>query len=182
MGQGFNLFDWIEKYSQILDKNGSMIVFCSYKFISFICHFMEMAGLSVKDILVWQKSNPMPRNVSRRYAQDMEFAILAVKRGAKWTFNKPNDRPYLRGFFQTPTVLGKERTIHPTQKSLNLMQDIIKIHSNSGETILDPFMGSGTTGGVACLSLNRDFIGVEIDETYYKIAKNRLNNYKSQKI
>ena len=128
----------------------------------------------VKDILKWIKSNPMPRNINRRYVQDTEFADWAVKKGKKWIFNKPDNVPYLRAEFHTPVVSGKERTKHPTQKSLQLMEDIIKIHTNENEVVLDPFMGSGTTG-VAALELNRDFIGVELEKEYYNIAKNRMN-------
>ena len=169
----FALLDWIEDFSKILDKNGSFIVFCSYKFISDICRVCENSSLEVKDILVWQKNNPMPRNRNRRYVQDMEFAIWAVKKGAKWTFNKPENSAYLRSLFKHPIVAGKERTTHPTQKSLALMSEIIKIHTNENDIILDPFMGSGTTG-FASLMLNRHFIGIEKDEKYFEIAKNRI--------
>lgn len=96
--------------------------------------------LEVKDILVWQKSNPTPRNINRRYVQDMEFAIWAVKKKGKWVFNRPKNEPYVRGLYTTPLVSGKERTKHPTQKSLDLMERIISIHSKERETILDPFM------------------------------------------
>ena len=71
----FALLEWIGDFSKILDKNGSFIVFCSYKFISDICRTCEISNLEVKDILVWQKNNPMPRNTNRRYVQDMEFAL-----------------------------------------------------------------------------------------------------------
>jgi len=169
----FDLFSWVGKFEKILDKNGSMIVFCSYRYISYIISEMEKNNLEVKDILVWKKSNPMPRNINRRYVQDMEFAIWAVKKNSKWVFNK-GDSPYLRGLFETSLVSGKEKTSHPTQKSLALMERILKIHTNENEIVLDPFMGSGTTG-VACLNLNRKFIGIEFCEEYFNIAKKRLN-------
>lgn len=169
----FDLFLWIHKYSKILNKNGSIIIFCSYRSISYICDALEENDLLVKDVLKWVKSNPMPRNISRRYVQDTEYAVWAVKKGAKWTFNKPEDVPYLRPEFNTSTVSGKERTIHPTQKSLKLMEDIIKIHTNENDVILDPFMGSGTTG-VAALLNSRKFIGNEIDKDYFNISNSRL--------
>jgi len=62
---------------------------------------------------------------------------------------------------------------HPTQKPVLLMEDLIKTYTNEGETVLDFTMGSGTTG-VACRNLNRNFIGIELDEEYYKIAKARI--------
>ena len=65
--------------------------------------------------------------------------------------------------------------IHPTQKPVALMEYLIKTYTNENETVLDFTMGSGTTG-VACKNLNRDFIGIELDEKYFNIAKERINN------
>ncbi|OAQ02343.1 DNA methyltransferase [Ligilactobacillus aviarius] len=169
----FDLYSWISDYSELIRPGGSIIIFCSYRYISYIVDNLENVGLVVKDVLKWIKSNPMPRNINRRYVQDTEFAVWAVKKGGKWVFNKPENVSYLRAEFHTSTVLGKERTSHPTQKSLALMEDIINIHTNPHDLILDPFMGSGTTG-VAALRNNRRFIGVEINEEYFNIAKKRL--------
>lgn len=172
----FDLYSWINQYSKILRPGGSFIIFVSYRYLSYVINTIEKdKKMIVKDVLKWIKSNPMPRNINRRYVQDTEFAIWAVKKGEKWTFNKPSNISYLRAEFHTPVVSGKERTNHPTQKSLQLMEDIIKIHTNKNEIILDPFMGSGTTG-VAALELNRDFIGVELEKEYYDIAKDRMSN------
>lgn len=173
----FDLTGWIKDYAKILNQNGSMIIFCSYRFISRIIEVLESNDLMVKDILEWRKSNPMPRNVSRRYVQDTEFAIWAVKKGARWVFNKPKNESYLRAQFVAPVVSGKERTIHSTQKSLFVMEKIIQIHTNKGETILDPFMGSGTTGEAA-LKNGRNFIGIELDDKYFDISSKRLSAFK----
>lgn len=173
----FDLTAWLDLAYPLLDKNGSIVIFCSYRFISYITQKIESLGGVVKDIMIWQKANPMPRNTNRRYVQDMEFMIWAVKsKNSKWVFNKPNDKPYQRGFFQTPTLLGKERTAHPTQKPIALMQEIIKIHSNEYDIIFDPFMGTGSTG-VACLNLNRQFIGCEKELQWFNLAEHRLNNF-----
>lgn len=171
--KGFELYSWIPLYGKLIRKGGSFIIFTSYRFISYMVDALEDSGFVVKDILKWEKTNPMPRNINRRYVQDTEFGVWAVKPGEKWIFNKPDDVPYLRAEFKTPTVAGSERTSHPTQKSLKLMQDIVKIHTDAGEKILDPFMGSGTTG-VAALSLDRKFIGDELSPEYFAIANERL--------
>lgn len=171
----FDLFNWIDDYTKILKTNGSIIIFCSYRYISHIVNRLENNNLVVKDVIVWKKSNPMPRNIDRRYVQDMEFAVWAVNKNAKWVFNKPKNCPYLRSLFETSTVSGKERTPHPTQKSLKLMKDLIKIHTNENDLIIDPFMGSGSTG-VAALELGRRFIGIECDPEFFKISKERLSD------
>lgn len=172
----FNVCGWIKEYTELLKKNGCIIIFCSYLYISYIAKELECNGIDVKDVLIWKKSNPMPRNRDRRYVQDMEFAIWGVKEGAKWVFNKPVGTPYLRSLFESPVVSGKEKTGHPTQKSLKMMERIVSIHTNPGDLILDPFMGSGSTG-VAAINLNRKFIGIEVNLEYYNIALNRLANY-----
>ena len=70
-------------------------------------------------------------------------------------------------------IIPRGGNIHPTQKPVALMEYLIKTYTNEGETVLDFTMGSGTTG-VACKNLNRNFIGIELDEKYYNIAKERI--------
>ena len=172
----FDLYGWIKPYTDLLSKNGSIIIFCSYRYLSHFVDELEKNDLVVKDIIKWEKSNPMPRNINRRYVQDTEFALWAVKKKSKWVFNKPDNVSYLRANYKTGVVSGRERTKHPTQKSLKLMKDIIQVHTNPNDTILDLFMGSGTTG-VAALELKRKFIGIEINEEYFKIASSRIEPF-----
>ena len=78
------------------------------------------------------------------------------------------------------TTNKNNKTTHPAVFPINLAQDHIKTWSNKNDTVLDCFMGSGTTG-LACKNLNRNFIGIEIDKEYFNIAKNRIesNNHQS---
>ncbi|AFI06696.1 DNA-methyltransferase [Helicobacter cetorum] len=173
--KNFKLLEWIKHYAPLVSKNGSMIIFCSYRFISYIATFLEENGFLVKDFIQWVKTNPMPRNINRRYVQDSEFALWAVRKGAKWIFNKPKNEKYLRSLIlKSPIVSGIERTKHPTQKSLALIEKIISIHTNPNDIVLDPFMGSGTTG-LACKNLGRKFIGIELEKEYFTIAQKRLS-------
>lgn len=171
----FDVCGWIKDYVELLNKNASIIIFCSYLHISYIATELTKHGIEVKDIIIWKKTNPMPRNRDRRYVQDMEFAIWGVKKDAKWIFNKPANIPYLRSIYESSVVSGNEKKGHPTQKSLKVLKEIIQVHTNKDSLILDPFMGSGTTG-VAALSLNRKFIGVEVNTDYYEIALKRIQN------
>ena len=70
---------------------------------------------------------------------------------------------------------SKEKTKHPTQKPVALLEYLIKTYTNEGELVLDFTMGSGSTG-VACMNTNRRFIGIELDENYFNIAKERIEN------
>jgi len=170
---GFDLTGWVSEYESLLEKGGSMIVFSSFRHMSKMIEAMEKSNLEVKDVLKWIKVNPMPRNIERRYVQDTEFAIWAVKPKGKWIFNRQVSIKYERAEFRFPVVAGKERTLHPNQKPQKLMNEIIKIHTNQNDVILDPFMGSGTTG-VSAIELDRSFIGIECEQIYFDIAKRRL--------
>jgi len=170
--KGFDLYLWIDSAVQLLNKNGSMIIFNDWKNLGNIARYAETLGMEIKDLFRWEKDNPIPRNRDRRYITDFEMAVWLTKKKGKWTFNRHSDT-YERPLFKAPLVGGKEKTIHPTQKPISLMEHLLKIHSNEGDIILDPFMGSGSTG-VACQNLDRNFIGIELDETYFNVAKERI--------
>ncbi|MDR3186461.1 MAG: site-specific DNA-methyltransferase [Christensenellaceae bacterium] len=171
---GFDHKQWILDCADLLVAGGAFIIFTDWKNASYIVEALEEKNCLVKDLIRWEKANPMPRNVDSRYVMDFEVAIWAVKAGKKWTFNKPTNVSYLKPVYKSGVVLGKKR-IHPTQKNLEVVIDLIKVHTNKDDLILDPFFGSATTA-VACRQTERRFFGAEIDETYYNKAKDRLND------
>ena len=167
--KGFDLFSYIDQVSRVLKKDGSFVVFNDWRNLGSIADYAEKQGFETKDMIRLEKSNPMPRNRDRRYITDYECAIWFVKEKAKWTFNRQDDK------YQRPKFVACiESGLHPTQKNLSLMENLVKIHSNENNVVLDPFMGSGTTG-LACKNLNRHFIGIEQDANYFEIAKGRIN-------
>ena len=173
----FDLTSWIKVAEPLLKKGGNIVIFNSWKNMTNITKSLEENGFEVKDLIRWKKTNAMPRNRDRRFITDYEVAVWAVKKGGKWTFNRLSDT------YEIPEIVGgltpKSEKIeggHPTQKPVYVMKWLIERLTNEGDVVLDPFMGSGTTG-VACKNLNRKFIGVELDENYYNIAYNRINGY-----
>ena len=114
----------------------------------------------------------MPRNVERRYVTDFELAIWAVKKGAKWTFNKVDDKPYMVPEYKSGVPTGAKR-IHPTQKPEKLINEIIAVHSNVGDIIFDPFSGSGTISYCADIN-NRYYVASELNKKYYEESINRI--------
>ena len=173
----FDLTSWIKVAEPLLKKGGNIVIFNSWKNMTNITKSLEENGFEVKDLIRWKKTNAMPRNRDRRFITDNEVAVWAVKKGGKWTFNRLSDT------YEIPEIVGgltpKSEKIeggHPTQKPVYVMKWLIERLTNEGDVVLDPFMGSGTTG-VACKNLNRKFIGVELDENYYNIAYNRINGY-----
>jgi site-specific DNA-methyltransferase (adenine-specific) len=175
--KGFDLFSYIKEVPRILSKNGSIVIFNDWKNVGDIARFCEGVGLEIKDMLRWEKSNPMPRNRDRRYITDYEVAVWCVNKGAKWTFNR-QDEKYQRPLFKGSLTPQSERTEHTTQKPLYLMEELIKIHSNEGDIVLDMFAGSGTTGE-ACFRLGRKYIMIEKDDNYFKIIKEREEKFKN---
>jgi DNA modification methylase len=172
---------WISKSFDILKDGGSMIVFNDFKKVSDVVVIATKAGFEFKDVIVWEKTNPMPRNRDRRYAPSLEMMMWFVKKKkARWTFNRQNSS------YQSPVMRyasesgGAFRRFHPTQKPVKMIEEIIKIHSNTGELVLDPFMGSGTTA-IAAINTDRQFVGFELNEEYYSILSNRISEHTNKR-
>ena len=172
--KGFDLFSYIDLLPRVCAKDASVVIFNDWKNIGEIAKYAESKGFVIKDMLRWEKSNPMPRNRDRRFIVDYEVAVWLTMPKAKWTFNRQSET-YDRPLFKGSLVSGNEKTAHTTQKPIWLMKEILQVLSNEGDTVLDPFMGSGSTG-VACKELGRNFIGVELDKQYFDIAESRIVN------
>ncbi|MDO6830031.1 site-specific DNA-methyltransferase [Mesomycoplasma ovipneumoniae] len=179
--KNFDQSEWINLTSPFIKNGGSIIIFNDWKNLGEIARTLELNGFLVKDLIRWVKKNPMPRNTKRRYVSDFEFALWAVKPGKKWTFNfeLKKDKAYIKPEYVYSSELGSAKRLHPTQKPLNLIIDLIELHTNPNDLVLDLFMGSGTTA-IAALKTKRRFIGSEIDEGYYKKIMERLKNFKNE--
>lgn len=169
--KNFNL-NWVKQLDSLTNSNATVIIFVGERQISDYIKLMEENNFIFKNSIRWIKTNPMPRNINRRYVLDYEYALLFVKKGAKWIFNVPKGKSYLIPEIKTGLVSNIIR-IHPTQKHIDMLKELILVHSNENDVVLDLFMGSGSTG-VACLELNRKFIGIEKDKNYFENAENWL--------
>ena len=149
---------------------GSIYVFCGTEQVSEIRKNLVKEGLSTR-LIIWEKTNPSPMNGETIWLSGIECCVYGKKKGG--TFNGFCNNTVLRYSTQ-------HSKLHPTQKPIKLFEELIKKSSNEGDTILDPFMGSGTTG-VACVQLNRNFIGYEISPDYFKIAEKRISEAQAQK-
>lgn len=146
----------------------NILIFCSNKQISWLMSYFEAKGLSTT-LLVWKKPNACPLGKGK-HISDLEFVIFARGKGAH--FN--NDAGYKLKYKlkEFPSINGKKR-FHKAEKPLELIKEYVLLHSFEGDTILDPYMGSGTTC-LACKELGRKFVGIEIREDFYEISKERL--------
>jgi len=151
---------FVGEYYKKLRKGGTIIIFFDLWKITALKDILEKHKFKQLRFIEWIKTNPQPLNSKTNYLTNCrEIAILAVKDG-KPTFNSSYDN----AIYNYPLQGGKNR-FHPTQKSLPLFEAIIKKHSNEGDTVLDTFLGSGTTA-LACINTNRNFKGCELNKEY----------------
>ena len=161
-------FDLTNFLEQLYDKaKSTIIIFCGKEQVSLIHSFFnnkQKKGKGTVRQLIWEKSNPSPMNGQHIYLSGVENAIWFKKRGGTFNAHCKNT------VFKYP--IGRSK-LHPTEKNHLLLQELILDNSNENDLILDPCMGSGSTGVVA-LQNNRNFLGIELNQNYFEIAKNRL--------
>jgi len=133
--------------------------------------------LTFKQMIVWDKG---PMGMGWHYRRSYETVLVAHK-GAKcnWYDDSKRVENIIRPGYNGIKKIIPSAEQHPTQKPVELAEHFIRLHSQIGDTILDPFMGSGTTG-VACVQTGRNFIGIEIDPGYFEIAKRRIEEAQLQ--
>lgn len=159
---------FISEYYKKLKKGGTIIMFFDLWKITELKNLLEKYNFKQIRFIEWIKTNPQPRNSKVNYLTNCrEIALTAVKHG-KPTFHSSYDN----GIYHFPLQGGKDR-FHPTQKSTQLFETLIKKHSNEGDVVMDTFLGSGTTA-FACRNTNRHFKGCEISKEYYDKITQRL--------
>ena len=181
--------DWLKACRRVLKKDGTIWVIGSYHNIFRVGKIMQDLGFWTLNDVVWIKTNPMPNFRGTRFNNAQETLIWAAKsQKSKYTFHYKSmkafgDDKQMRSDWYIPVCNGKERIklngekAHSTQKPEALLYRIIVATSNPGDIVLDPFMGSGTTGAVA-KKLGRNFVGIEKEDTYIKIANERIKKAK----
>lgn len=170
--------DWYSLCVQLLKDGGTMISFFSKEDVNFLGWIGKSYGMRTRTIFTWHKTNPVPSFRKVNYLSSCEYAWIGSKGDVGWTFNFKQQKE-MHNFFETPNKSIYGETEHPTEKPLSLIKHLIEIHTNEGDVVFDPFLGSGTSA-VACKELNRECIGIELDEEYFKIASDRCKNYQSR--
>ena len=138
-----------------------------------ICVFSKKTATYIPQMT--QRSKPIVNGGNKCASESARFGSKYTKEGFKKTYTEKYPESILMY-----SSRAEKRGLHPTQKPVALFEYLIKTYTNPGELVLDNCMGSGTTG-VACQHLNRNFIGIELDETYFNIAKNRIENAHEEK-
>jgi site-specific DNA-methyltransferase (adenine-specific) len=156
---------WTDELFRVSADNTAHYVFCSFHNVDKFKQSLERK-FKIKNMLVWEKNNTSMGDLKGDFAPKYEM-IIFIQKGRK-LINGKRDANILK-FKKTGNKL------HPTQKPVDLLEYLLAKFSNKRDVILDPFMGSGSTG-VAAKNLNRNFIGIEMDEGYFKIAQDRIEN------
>lgn len=159
--------EWMPELFRILKNETHAYIFTnSLNLIEMLNTAIEV-GFQLHNLLVWEKNNCTP---SQFYMKNCEYILFLRKGNAKW-INNIGESKTVHLF---NNVVNKS---HPTEKPIDLLKFYIENSSVENDLVIDPFMGSGSTG-VACKELHRSFIGIEIDKEYYDLAESRINNTK----
>ena len=179
---------WLAECKRILKDNGSIWVIGSYHNIFRLGYHLQNLGYWLLNDVIWRKNNPMPNFRGTRFTNAHETLIWASKtKKSKYTFNYQslkclNDDLQMRSDWTLPICNGKERLkkngkkIHSTQKPEALLHRIILATTNKGDTVFDPFLGTGTTA-VVSKKLGRNYYGIEKDKKYFIADVVNHNDY-----
>ena len=156
--------EWLPEVYRVLKNKSHCYIFCNDKNIQDLLNEATRCGFKESNILVWIKNNATP---NRYYMKNLEFVLFLYKGNAK-----PINNMGSKCAVEVKNITGKSK-LHSTQKPVELLEMYIRNSSAEDEIVLDPFMGSGSTG-VACINTGRKFIGLELDKGYFDIAVKRI--------
>lgn len=174
--------EWISRCQKLLKPNGSMMVSGTMHVIYSVGFAMQQLNMKLLNNIIWQKPNPPPNLACRYFTHSTETILWSAKTmKSKHLFNYPlmkkiNDNKQMKDVwnFTAPKKSEKLFGKHPTQKPLDLLTRILLSATNENDLVLDPFNGSGTTG-VACVTNNRNYVGIELEKSYIELTKKRIN-------
>ena len=167
------LEDFIRGVHKILKRGGGFYCFCGWQKVDRFKVEIEKF-FKIKNILIWDKGNCGAGDLYGSYGNRYEMCIFAAHKDARHFLNGSRDRDILR----FPRVVKDQ--LHQNQKPVELISYLIEKSSKEGDVVFDCFMGSGSTG-VACVNTDRNFIGIELDEKYFEIAKKRIEEATKEK-
>lgn len=172
--EDFIPMDWADDFIRVMKPTANLFIFTSYNLLG-KWHEALDHRFDTFQFAVWHKTNPIPKFHRNGFLNSCELIIICYNKGHTWNFSKQNE---MHNFFEYPICMGNERLkspVHPTQKPLKLLRHLVKIASNKGDVIYDPFMGVGSMGVVA-KEMSRKFIGSELDALYFDAAKKRIKS------
>lgn len=164
---------WLPFVASALKEDGCLACFSRWDVQDSFIRAIELAGLTVRNVVVWDKQCIGMGNLRQSFGPSYESIIFATKNGFKFPAKRPRD-------VLSHMKVSSNKLVHPNEKPVELLEELIRDICPEGGTVLDPFMGSGTTG-VACARTGRLFVGIELDDGYYQIARSRIEDAHSSK-
>lgn len=165
-------FKWLDECVRVLKEGKLIISYFDRDKINFISNYLQKKhNFKLKGYFAHLKSNPIPQARKVKWMNGWEEVGLWQKPNGKLTYNYQLGQQ--KDYMEVPICGGKERTKHPTQKPLKILELFVKYWSNENDIVLDCFAGSGTTG-IGSLNLNRNCILIEKEKKYFEISKERL--------
>lgn len=174
----FNPEEWADEFIRILKPTGNLFIFTSYNQLGRWYNCLDHK-FDTSNFMIWHKTNPAPKIFKAGFLNSCEMIFTCWNKKHTWNFISQAE---MHNFLESSICMKPERLSnpkHPAQKPVAILKKMIEIASNENDIVFDPFMGVGSTG-VAALNLNRRFIGVELDESYFNAAKKRVNNALAQ--
>ena len=154
---------WLSECFRVMKDGTHIYIMTNTLNLTNYLNIINDVGFKLHNLLVWNKNNTTP---NRWYMKNCEYVIFARK-----GFAKPINNPSSQTVHNFDNIIRNKQ--HPTEKPVDLMKLYVGNSSQVGDTVLDPFMGVGSTG-VACKELDRNFIGIELDNQYFDIATKRI--------
>lgn len=164
-GDGSPAVSWLDDAYSVVSPGGCVLVFCRWDVQEAFRKAIDSSGFEVRSQVIWDRGVHGLGDLNGQFAPRHDVIWFATK----GTFSFPNGRPV--------SVIKHKRVapsdlVHPTQKPVGLMEKLIS-YVVGGGTILDPFMGSGSTGVAACRR-GEDFVGIEMNDDYFELAEERI--------
>lgn len=182
--------EWLNACQEVLKPDGTIWVSGTTHIIYSVGYAMQELGYKILNDIIWYKRNAPPNLSCRYFTHSTEIVLWAAKNArSKHYFNyelmkKMNGGKQMRNVWEISAPQAEEKKFgkHPTQKPIELLSRIVLASTKEGDLVLDPFSGSSTTG-IAAASLNRKFVGIELEDEYLQLSKKRLesvSNYSQQ--
>ena len=166
------LKDYIKECHRIMKNDTAMYMFCSSNKVDFFKQELEKY-FTIKNMIIWVKNNHTAGDLQSAFGREYEIVFLVNKGRSKFNGTRLTD------VWEFKRVAGKGQ-LHQNQKPVEMIEQCIEKHSNENDVVFDGFMGSGTTA-IACINTNRNYIGFELDEEYYKASIERINKHMNDK-
>ena len=162
--QSMKIADWMPEIYRVLKEGSHCYIFTNSLNLQEMLNEAIKAGFKLHNLLVWEKNNCTP---SQYYMKNCEYVLFLRKGKAKWINNIGSSKTV----HKFNNIIGNK--LHPTEKPVDLLEYYLLNSSEPNDIVFDPFMGSGSMGEVA-IKNDRRFIGIELDPTYFQIAKDRI--------